>query len=174
MQENFKLEPQQHMIIDKSSVDILDETCRVELDRLGVASGKAQLLNGPISSVDKILTTNHTIIISYKITSLNKKILNGYLKYGIKDLFFYKKNGIISQCSPICLLDFYVDENVQREGIGLSLFKKMLEVTSMEATHIAYDRPSPKLIAFMRKHYNLKNPDLQPNRFAIFEGFPLI
>jgi hypothetical protein len=85
-------------------------------------------LNGPITAVDKTQTTNHTIIISYNITSLNKKILKGYLKYGIKDLFFYKKNGIISQSSPICLLDFYVDENVQREGIGLSLFKKMLEV----------------------------------------------
>jgi alpha-tubulin N-acetyltransferase 1 len=78
--------------------------------------------------VDKILTTNHTIIVSYNVTDLNQKVIYGYLKYGIKDLFFYKKNGIISQSSPICLLDFYVDESAQRGGIGISLFKKMLEV----------------------------------------------
>lgn len=78
--------------------------------------------------MDKILTTNHTIIVSYNVTNLNQKVIYGYLKYGIKDLFFYKKNGIISQSSPICLLDFYVDESVQRGGIGISLFKKMLEV----------------------------------------------
>lgn len=78
--------------------------------------------------MDRILTTNHTIIVSYNVTNLNQKVIHGYLKYGVKDLFFYRKNGIISQSSPICLLDFYVDESVQRGGIGISLFKKMLEV----------------------------------------------
>ena len=38
---------------------------------------------------------------------------------------------------------------------------------------LAYDRPSPKLIAFLRKNYKMINHDLQPNRFAIFDGFPL-
>lgn len=36
---------------------------------------------------------------------------------------------------------------------------------------VAYDRPSPKLLAFLSKHYDLRHGDLQPNRFMIFEGF---
>jgi hypothetical protein len=36
---------------------------------------------------------------------------------------------------------------------------------------IAYDRPSPKLVAFLARHFDLHGGDLQPNRFMIFEGF---
>ena len=49
----------------------------------------------------------------------------------------------------------------------------MLEILSINPCFIAYDRPSPKLISFMVKHYNMKNGDLQPNRFMIFDGFIL-
>lgn len=43
----------------------------------------------------------------------------------------------------------------------------------LDPVKLAYDRPSPKLIAFLRKNYKMINHDLQPNRFAIFDGFPL-
>jgi hypothetical protein len=36
---------------------------------------------------------------------------------------------------------------------------------------MAYDRPSPKLISFMSRHFGLRDGDLQPNRYMIFEGF---
>lgn len=36
---------------------------------------------------------------------------------------------------------------------------------------LAYDRPSPKLVSFLARHFQLVNGDLQPNRFMIFEGF---
>lgn len=36
---------------------------------------------------------------------------------------------------------------------------------------VAYDRPSPKLVAFLARHFDLHNGDLQPNRFMIFESF---
>jgi hypothetical protein len=38
---------------------------------------------------------------------------------------------------------------------------------------LAYDRPSPLLVAFLAKHFQMTAGDLQPNRFMIFGGFPL-
>jgi len=35
----------------------------------------------------------------------------------------------------------------------------------------AVDRPSPKFLAFLAKHYNLKVLIPQVNNFVIFEGF---
>lgn len=41
----------------------------------------------------------------------------------------------------------------------------------IEPSQIAYDRPSPKLIGFLRKHYNLTNYVPQNNNFVIFNQF---
>jgi alpha-tubulin N-acetyltransferase 1 len=164
----------------------LSAECCTQLDNLGIKSGQAQLLNGPITSVEKLAGSNHTIIVCRSTDGDNVGIgcCVGYLKYGVKDLYFYHKNGKVIQSSPVCLLDFYVDDSMQRNGLGLSLFRHMLDALSIDPPvsssttpitpkDIAYDRPSPKLIAFMRKHYNMLNPDLQPNRFAIYDGFTL-
>ena len=167
---------------------LLSAEFRAQLDNLGIKSGHAQILNGPITSVEKLAGSNHTIIIVCCSADGENGETScccvGYLKYGIKDLYFYHKNGKVTQSSPVCLLDFYVDDSMQRNGLGIALFRQMLDTLSADATvsslsapitpkDIAYDRPSPKLIAFMRKHYNMINPDLQPNRFAIYEGFTL-
>lgn len=37
---------------------------------------------------------------------------------GEKNLFFRDGNGVIKEIKPICVLDFYVHESVQRGGIG--------------------------------------------------------
>jgi len=79
--------------------------------------------------------------------------------------------GQVVEISPNCLLDFDVSEKFQRNGYGYALFSSMLEITSVPVHKIAYDRPSPKLISFMKKYFSLTNMDLQPNRYAIFEGF---
>lgn len=94
---------------------------------------QAQKLNVAITSYMKLRGSNHIIILSYneENSSNDKTIpskLNGFLKYGRKDLYFYHTDGKVSQSSPICLLDFYVDEEVQRGGLGLALFEKLLEV----------------------------------------------
>lgn len=36
---------------------------------------------------------------------------------------------------------------------------------------IAYDRPSPKLVSFIAKHYKLSDYKLLPNRFAVFDYY---
>lgn len=73
--------------------------------------------------------------------------------------------------SPLCVLDFYVAEEVQRKGYGKRMFEKMLEMENVNPTHLAIDKPSEKSIRFLRKHYNLKNPIGQVNNFVVFDGF---
>ena len=147
-----------------------------ELDELGVLSGVAQGLSGPITSTDKLISTatqnphqrHHLLVFVEDSHAL------GFIKWGSKDLYFYRKNGSMLQCSPVCLLDFFVRESEQRRGLGLKIFKAMLQhLGNLEPSTLAYDRPSHKLIAFMRKHFGLVKPDLQPNRYCLFEGFPI-
>lgn len=51
------------------------------------------------------------------------------------------------------------------------LFEKMLLVENSEPHLIAYDRPSPKLIGFLAKHYGLRNYIPQNNNFVIFNEY---
>jgi alpha-tubulin N-acetyltransferase 1 len=150
-----------------------------QLDALGGRSGVAQQLTGPITTVEKLEASTHTLLLccSTGTTTISQQPVGqclGFIKYGTKDLYFYRKNGQVTQCSPVCLLDFYVDEAVQRGGIGIALFREMMAAAgTSDPRVIAYDRPSPKLLAFLRKHFGLVSPDLQPNRYAIYDGFPL-
>jgi hypothetical protein len=140
-----------------------------ELSYLGGKSGVAQNLNGPITTLDNLMQNRDQTLILCR-DEKGKAI--GYLKYGSKDLYFYDPKGKTHQCKDVlCLLDFYVEDSVQRRGAGRALFDEMLsQLAGLLPQYIAYDRPSPKLIAFMAKHFNLTKPDLQPNRYAIFEG----
>jgi alpha-tubulin N-acetyltransferase 1 len=42
----------------------------------------------------------------------------GFLKTGYKNLFHRDYSGKISEIRPLCVLDFYVHESVQRTGVG--------------------------------------------------------
>lgn len=156
-----------------------------DLNELGFQSGVAQNLSGPITSAEKLLQNPEQCLIAARDGSGH---MVGFLKYGFKDLFFYNKKGkVLEFPGCICLLDFYVCSTLQRHGCGITLFREFLsqmetrwagsEAEKMGIRFgpeiIAYDRPSPKLLAFMAKHYGLRKPDLQPNRYTIFEGFPL-
>ena len=152
------------------------------LDALGVASGVAQGLRAPITSLCKLQaapSTDETVIIlafssssSSSTSPSSANIPCGFLKYGLKSLYLHKKSGELVQCRPICLLDFYVDETLQRQGVGKSLFAHFLALVGpLPPEHIAYDRPSPKLYPFLMKHYGLVNHDLSPYGFAVFPGF---
>ena len=81
----------------------------------------------------------------------------GLLKVGKKKLFIRADTGQIKEIEPMCVLDFYVHESVQRGGIGKLLFEEMLYREAVRAEKLAYDRPSEKLIGFLGKHYGLKN-----------------
>ena len=47
----------------------------------------------------------------------------------------------------------------------------MLEFEGLPAHKYAYDRPSPKLLGFLRKHFNLTQYSPQANNFVIYNEF---
>ena len=166
------------MIIENGITDLTSATALTlenrkkiedELDLLGIESGKAQSLNGPITSLEKLISSNHILLLYYK-----ECILLVYIKYclpGGKQLYFFSRKGSQVECQPHCLLDFFVSTECQRTGIGLRLFSEMINRTTKQPQQWAFDRPSPKLRAFLEKHYAMLNPDLQPNKYAIYDGF---
>ena len=58
---------------------------------------------------------------------------------------------------PRCVLDFYVHESLQRRGIGNEMFEFMLDRERQTAFKMAYDRPSGKLLGFLKKYYKLSS-----------------
>lgn len=82
--------------------------------------------------------------------------------------------GKIREINPLCVLDFYVYEGCQRTGFGRAIFSKMLECEGVEASQLGYDRPSDKLISFLKKHYNLVEYIPQNNNFIVFNDYYLL
>ncbi|KAG6587152.1 alpha-tubulin N-acetyltransferase [Phytophthora cinnamomi] len=95
----------------------------------------------------------------------------GFLKTGVKHLFYVSHTGQYIEMDPICVLDFYVDEAWQRRGVGLQLFQRLLQDEQVTPAQLAYDRPSPKLFAFLEKHAGLTEYFPQPNRFVVFDAY---
>lgn len=155
----------------KSVSSALPETrarLSADLARLGQLSGEAQGLNGPITSLEKLLSAeNQTVLVRYSPDGTAV----AFLKFGRKSLYLYDPHGRMANLEVDCLLDFFCVEEERRQGIGLQLFRSMLSITGLEPCRLAYDRPSPLLISFMKKHFQYSTPDIQPNRFAIFQGF---
>ncbi|KAJ1555342.1 Alpha-tubulin N-acetyltransferase 1 [Cladochytrium tenue] len=116
----------------------------------------------------------------------------GLLRVGPKNLFVADGYGNHVQLSPLCVLDFYIADDFQRSGMGRTLFEFMLrvgdkgtldfrcliELLNSQTEHVkpqqlAYDRPSHRLLAFLRKHYGLNDHVLHANNFATFgKRFP--
>jgi len=105
----------------------------------------------------------------YIITNKNTAI--GFLKVGPKKLFYRDYVGKIIEMSPLCVLDFYVYESVQRGGYGKKLFDRMLNTENADPSKLAYDRPSPKLLAFLKKYYGLTNYIPQNNNYVIYQEY---
>ncbi|XP_050775472.1 alpha-tubulin N-acetyltransferase 1 isoform X2 [Gopherus flavomarginatus] len=81
------------------------------------------------------------------------------------------RHGAHNEVEPLCVLDFYIHESLQRHGYGKELFQCMMQRERVQPHQLAVDRPSEKLLCFLRKHYNLQGTIPQVNNFVIFEGF---
>ncbi|XP_036731289.2 alpha-tubulin N-acetyltransferase 1 isoform X2 [Manis pentadactyla] len=156
-------------------------TARVDLqqqimtivDELGKASAKAQHLPAPITSASRMQSNRHVMYV-LKDTSVRpagKGAIIGFLKVGYKKLFVLDDREAHNEVEPLCILDFYIHESLQRHGHGQELFQYMLQKERVEPHQLAIDRPSPKLLKFLNKHYNLESTVPQVNNFVIFEGF---
>ncbi|MCQ2821215.1 MAG: alpha-tubulin N-acetyltransferase [archaeon] len=136
------------------------------LDTMGELSSKAQKLNTIITSALKFFGSNHRIVIKAK----GNTVL-GILKVGVKKLFLRDELFNYHEVSPLCLLDFYVHESCQRQGIGKQLFDYMLMFEKKRPEQLAYDKPSDKSINFLKKHYGLTNYVRQNNNFVVYNEF---
>lgn len=65
----------------------------------------------------------------------------------------FDENGETQTVMAPCVLDFYIHESRQRAGLGKQLFEAMLERENFIPRKLAIDRPSDKLVGFLRKHY---------------------
>ncbi|XP_026011506.1 alpha-tubulin N-acetyltransferase 1 isoform X2 [Maylandia zebra] len=142
------------------------------IDELGRASAKAQQLTAPITSASKLQTQKHQLyLLKNGESSGGRGVVVGFLKVGYKKLFLLDRQGVHVEAEPLCVLDFYIAENLQRNGYGLELFNFMLQHKNLEPVLMAYDRPSPKFLSFLAKHYCLTQSVPQVNNFVVFEGF---
>ena len=136
------------------------------LNSMGEASSKAQKLNTIITSAHKFFISNHRIFIKAE----QNKVL-GFIKVGNKKLFLRDRNYNYHEVNTLCVLDFYVHESTQRRGIGKQLFDYMLKFEKKIPTELAYDRPSPKLLSFLRKYFGLNDFVEQNNNYVVFDEF---
>ena len=136
------------------------------IDKMGLASSQAQGLSTTITTAQKFFTSNHRMVIK----ATGNKVL-GILKVGVKKLFLRDVLYNYHEVSPLCVLDFYVHESTQRQGIGKKLFDYMLNFEKKNPKELAYDRPSPKLIGFLKKYFGLVNYVRQNNNFVVFNEF---
>lgn len=143
------------------------------IDEIGRASAKAQRLPAPITSASRMQTNQHHLYILKDCTpkTAGRGVVIGFLKVGYKKLFVLDHTGSHIEAEPLCILDFYIHESLQRHGFGKELFTCMLRTEQVEPQHLAIDRPSEKFLSFLRKHYNLHATIPQVNNFVVFEGF---
>ncbi|XP_019724320.1 alpha-tubulin N-acetyltransferase 1 isoform X2 [Hippocampus comes] len=142
------------------------------IDELGRASAKAQKLTTPVTSATKMQSQHHQLYLMKDGESQGGRgAIVGFLKVGYKKLFLLDPQGLHVEAEPLCVLDFFITENLQRHGHGLELFHFMLQHKKMEPALMAYDRPSPKLLSFLAKHYRLTQSVPQVNNFVVFDGF---
>jgi GNAT superfamily N-acetyltransferase len=123
-------------------------------------------LNTVITSASKFFSSNHRLFIK----SQENKVI-GILKVGTKKLFVRDERANYYEINPLCVLDFYVHESEQRSGHGKALFEYMLQFEKVHPKNLAYDRPSPKLIKFLQKHYGLSSYVTQNNNFVVFNQY---
>jgi alpha-tubulin N-acetyltransferase 1 len=137
------------------------------IDELGRGSKTAQGLNNVLTSVERLHDNQQ-----HRLYLLQKdKCFIGIIKVGVKKLFIRTKSGDLKEIDPLCVLDFYVAESEQRSGFGRVLYDAMLEREGVRPHQLAYDRPSPKFVGFLRKHFGLSDFVPQTNNFVVYEQY---
>lgn len=137
------------------------------IDGLGELSAKAQSLGAVITTGSKFLAQSDNKLY---FKTIGHRVV-GFLKTGYRNLFYTSSFGRIVEMRPLCVLDFYIHESVQRSGYGKELFERMLRDEGTAPCKLAIDRPSPKLVSFMRKHYHLSSYVPQNNNFVIYNDY---
>jgi len=156
--------------------EVRNEASKV-INDMGIGSAIAQGLVGrsgpnPITEVHRLGETDARVYLLAQQEPGHPPVAVGLLKVGKKNLFHFDTSGRTTELrDQMCVLDFYVHEDWQRGGFGKMLFEAMLSNEGVDPSQLAYDRPSPKLIGFMSKHFGLSEFVPQQNKFVIFKQF---
>ena len=146
---------------------------RAVVDTAGALSAQAQALAEAITTLQKTAEREHVLYLATQRSGRGMRVL-GLAKSGRKRLYLHGCPGLgdpsaLTEVTPVCLLDFYVHESAQRQGFGRALIGALLATEQQTPEALAYDRPSPKLLAFMGKHFSLRAWRPQTNAFVVFE-----
>ena len=60
---------------------------------------------------------------------------------------------------------------VNGRRLGRTLFDAVVEREGVDAAHLAYDRPSAKMMPFLAKNFGLREHVQQPNNFVVFKAY---
>ena len=176
MQFNFDCE--QALDCDQNGFSILEGSCQNRIvpgyrlyvkeiiDKMGQLSSKSQNLQTTITTTSRFFPSSHRLFIK-----ADKNRVLGYIKVGPKKLFLRDKLFNYHERKTLSVLDFYVYDSVQRKGIGKQLFDYMLKYEKIDPGLLAYDRPTLRLLSFLKKNYGLDNYITQNNSFIIFDTF---
>eukprot|EP00931_Biecheleriopsis_adriatica_P051598 TRINITY_DN29948_c0_g1_i1.p1 TRINITY_DN29948_c0_g1~~TRINITY_DN29948_c0_g1_i1.p1 ORF type:complete len:398 (+),score=50.07 TRINITY_DN29948_c0_g1_i1:97-1290(+) len=154
------------------------DLCEV-LEKLGKNSAVAQGLRKPVTLGHPYLCGQRIYLLAERNRAL------GLLKVGPKRLFVAPPlqtqarggrcqsdvHDALKEINPVCALDFYVHESCQRNGYGRLIFDAMLREERLVPSQLAYDRPSPKLIGFLAKHFGLTQYRPQNNNYVVFDDY---
>ena len=174
----FNFDCEHALDCDRNGISILEGDCQNRiipgyllyvkeiLDKMGQLSARAQNLENVITSTSRFFPSNHRLFLK-----ANKNRVYGYVKVGPKKLFVRDRLFNYHERKCLCVLDFYVYDSVQRQGIGKELFDFMLNYEKIAPDVLAYDRPTLRLLAFLKKNYGLENYITQNNSFIIFDNF---
>ena len=176
MQFNFDCE--EILDCDKNGYSILEGACynkivlgykayiREILDKMGELSKQAQNLLVNITTTNRFFPSDQCLIIK-----ADKNKVLGYIKVGPKKLFLRDRICNYHERKTLCVLDFYIYDTEQRTGLGKEIFDFMLNYKHIEPGELAYDRPTLRFLAFLKRNYCLENYITQENNFIIYDEF---
>ncbi|CAJ0610031.1 unnamed protein product [Cylicocyclus nassatus] len=145
------------------------------IDTLGVLSTEAQGLKRILTTYEKVLNQpedQFLYLMWHRHPSKpSTSVLIGLLKVGKKHLYLTDIEQKRYEEEPLCILDFYVHDSVQRRGNGHMLFEHMLNQESTSVSAVAIDRPSDAFLQFLSKFYGLEKPVWQSTNFVVFPEF---
>jgi len=133
--------------------------------KLAMESAQAQNLLNPITSVSKLSQMPEQRLYMLHSPAFG---FGGMLKVETRNIYMIDDRQNQVQQPTLCVLDFVITSELRRAGCGRILFDKMLKYEKAQASDLAYDRPSARMINFMGKHYGLSNAVMQPNRYMFF------
>lgn len=151
------------------------EKLKEVIDEMGKASAKAQKLKQPITSYKKLLINpSHRIyILRSPFDKDGSASVVGILKVGLKDLYLIDSAVQHHEVTIRCVLDFYIEESMQRCGYGIKLFNYMLGMENLKPFEMAYDRPSDLCLQFLKNHFKLHDFIPQSNNYVLFKEYGL-